>query len=121
LQVVGIRPLLVRAMGRGRRRRCNPDRFGFPRGHAGRQSAFFGFQTGDLVRAIVRKGKHAGSHEGRVAVRSTGRFRVGKADGVSWRDCRLLHRRDGYDYKRNEGAVFSPAAEAASLPPHECL
>jgi 5-methylcytosine-specific restriction endonuclease McrA len=107
LRIEGVRPLTVRAVGRGQRRRCNPDRFGFPRGHAGRQSAFFGFQTGDMVRAVVPKGKHAGTHLGRVAVRSTGSFRVGPWDGISWKHCCLLHHRDGYDYGES-GAVFPP-------------
>jgi 5-methylcytosine-specific restriction endonuclease McrA len=107
LKVEGVRPLLVRATGRGRRRRCNPDRFGFARGHAGKQSAFFGLRTGDVVRAEVPKGKQAGTHVGRAAVRSTGSFRVGKSDGISWRYCRLLHRRDGYDYGES-GATFPP-------------
>jgi 5-methylcytosine-specific restriction endonuclease McrA len=95
---VGIRPLKIKAMGWGRRRRCNPDRFGFPRGQAVRQKSLFGFQTGDLVRAVVPKGKYAGAHVGRVAVRGSGSFRVGKFDGLSWRHCRPLHRLDGYDY-----------------------
>jgi hypothetical protein len=37
-----------------------------------------GFQTGDMVRAEVPKGKHAGIHVGRVAVRASGSFRVGR-------------------------------------------
>jgi 5-methylcytosine-specific restriction endonuclease McrA len=113
LRVTGVRPLALRAMGRGRRRRCNPDRFGFPRGHAVRQRAFFGFRTGDLVRACVPSGKHPGTHEGRVAVRSTGSFRVGKCDGISWKHCRLLHRQDGYDYAED---AFLPTAEAGDFP-----
>jgi hypothetical protein len=68
-----------------------------------RQKAFCAFQTGDVVRAIVVQGKQAGQHVGRVAVRQSGSFRVGKADGISWRACRLLHRLDGYDY--NEGRI----------------
>ena len=51
--MAGVRPLAVKAMGWGRRQRCNPDRFGFPRGHAVRQKGFFGFRTGDVVRAVV--------------------------------------------------------------------
>jgi 5-methylcytosine-specific restriction endonuclease McrA len=102
LQVSGAQALAARAMGWGRRRRCNPDRFGFPRGHAARQKSCFGFQTGDLVRATVPKGAYAGVHVGRVAVRSTGSFRVGKADGLSWKHCRLLHRLDGYDMGKAE-------------------
>jgi hypothetical protein len=107
LRVEGLRPLSVRAMGRGRRRRGNPDRFGFPRGHAPRQKGWFGFQTGDLVRAVVPQGKHAGTHVGRVAVRSSGRFRVGGCDGISWKQCRRVHQRDGYDYRESE-ASFPP-------------
>jgi 5-methylcytosine-specific restriction endonuclease McrA len=107
LRVEGIRPLSVQATGRGRRRRCNPDRFGFPRGYAPRRKAFFGFQTGDVVRAVVPRGKHAGTHVGRVAVRSSGSFRVGVADGISWKYCRLLHHQDGYDYAES-GAAFPP-------------
>jgi 5-methylcytosine-specific restriction endonuclease McrA len=107
LQIAGVRPMAARATGWGRRRRCNPDRFGFPRGHAVRRKVFFGFQTGDVVRAVVPKGKHGGSYVGRLAVRSTGRFRVGKADGICWNHCRLLHRMDGYDY-RESGVAFPP-------------
>jgi 5-methylcytosine-specific restriction endonuclease McrA len=107
LSVVGVRPLTVRAAGWGQRRRCNPDRFGFPRGHAPRQRVFFGFRTGDLVQARVPKGKHAGVHVGRVAVRRSGGFRVGACDGISWKHCRLLQRGDGYDYGER-GAVVPP-------------
>jgi hypothetical protein len=57
-----------------------------------------GFQTGDVVRAEVPKGKHAGIHVGRVAVRATGSFRVGRADGINWKNCRILQRSDGYSY-----------------------
>jgi 5-methylcytosine-specific restriction endonuclease McrA len=107
LQVSGVRPLAVKAMGWGRRQRCNPDRFGFPRGHALRQRSRFGFQTGDVARAMVPAGKQAGVHVGRVAVRTTGRFRVGKSDGLSWKHCRVLHRMDGYNYGES-GAAFAP-------------
>jgi hypothetical protein len=103
LQVTRVQPLAARAMGWGRRRRCNLDRIGFPRGHAVRQKALFGFQTGDLVSAVVPKGKHAGAHVGRVVVRNTGSFRVGKADGISWKHVRAVHRLDGYDY--GEGRI----------------
>jgi 5-methylcytosine-specific restriction endonuclease McrA len=98
LRMTGVRPLSARARGWGRRRRCNPDRFGFPRGHAERKKMFFGFQTGDVGCAKVPKGKNAGTHVGRVAVRSTGRFRVGAADSISWKHVRLVQRLDGYDY-----------------------
>ena len=74
------------------------DKYGFPRTQPKRFKRVKGFQTGDMVKAIVTQGKQAGTHVGRVAVRATGSFRVGKADGISWRYCRLLQRADGYEY-----------------------
>jgi 5-methylcytosine-specific restriction endonuclease McrA len=115
LRVPGVQPLVVRAMGWGRRRRCNPDRFGLPRGYASRQKVFFGFRTGDVVRAVVPQGKQAGIHVGRVAVRNTGSFRVGRADGISWKHCRPLHRQDGYAYG-DSGAARGPASAAETAP-----
>jgi hypothetical protein len=45
----------------------------------------WGFESGDVVRAEVPKKKHVGT---RVAVRATGCFRAGKADGINWKHCR---------------------------------
>ena len=88
----------VKAAGHGKRQRCGTDKHGFPIRHAPRAKRFFGFQTGDLVRAVVPKGKRVGTHFGRIAARRTGSFRVGGVDGVSWRHCRLIQRADGYEY-----------------------
>ncbi|BCU08324.1 hypothetical protein Atep_30010 (plasmid) [Allochromatium tepidum] len=56
----------------------------------------------DYVRAEVPKGKKAGVHVGRVAVRRTGSFNIqtqgGTVQGISYRHCRLLQRADGYGY-----------------------
>ena len=58
-----------------------------------------GFSTGDLVRADVpARLKTAGVHVGRVAVRASGSFRVGKVDGINAKYCLLLQRADGYEY-----------------------
>ena len=92
------RPLIIRAMGRGSRQMCRMDKHGFPRTAAKSVKRVHGFQTGDLVRAIVPTGKHAGTHVGRVAVRTSGSFRVGTVDGIGYRHCRLLQRTDGYEY-----------------------
>ncbi|GIK40372.1 MAG: hypothetical protein BroJett011_42050 [Chloroflexota bacterium] len=94
----GLRPLLIRATGRGSRQMCRMDRYGFPRTSAKQLKRVRGFQTGDLVRAVVPSGKKAGGHLGRVAVRSKGSFRVGQVDGVNWRYCCLVQRADGYEY-----------------------
>ncbi len=65
-------PLLIKAQGRGSRQKCRMDRYGFPRTAAKAEKRVFGFQTGDLVRAVVTKGKKEGTYIGRVAVRSLG-------------------------------------------------
>jgi RRXRR protein len=43
-------------------------------------------------------GKHAGVHTGRVAVRTTGTFRVGSRDGINHHRFTLLQHADGYHY-----------------------
>lgn len=100
--------LAIRAVGRGQRQRTNVDAAGFPRGYRMRAKTVQGFRTGDLVRAVVPRGRHAGIHVGPVAVRATGSFRVGAADGIAWRHCRLLQRGDGYAYAQRGGGASSP-------------
>lgn len=90
--------LSIKAMRRGSRQMCRMDRYGFPRTGPKMARTVHGFRTGDLVRADVLKGKPAGVHTGYAAVRASGSFRVGNADGVSWRHCRLLQHGDGYQY-----------------------
>jgi hypothetical protein len=107
-EVVGVSgtplPVLhIRGIGRGVRCRTNVDGHGFPRGYRLRQKQVEGFQTGDLVRAEVLRGKQAGVHVGRVTVRRSGSFRVGRNDGISWQSCRLLQHADGYEYAWKEG------------------
>lgn len=58
-----------------------------------------GFSTGDLVRAEVPGHlKTGGGHLGRIAVRASGSFRIGKIDGINAKYCRVVQRLDGYDY-----------------------
>jgi hypothetical protein len=78
------------------------DAFGFPRGYLTRRKSAFGFQTGDLVRAVVTIGKKAGTYLGRVAIRASGRFNIqsatGLVQGIHYRFCTLIQRADGYGY-----------------------
>ena len=93
------RMLVIRAQGRGSYRRTNVDGSGFPRGYLTRAKRMRGFSTGDLVRATVPAPlKTAGVHVGRVAVRASGSFRVGKVDGINAKYVALLQRKDGYEY-----------------------
>lgn len=102
--------LVAGCLGRGNYARTRPDRHGFPRLRLPRQKAFFGFQTGDLVRAVVPSGKNAGTHTGRVAIRSSGNFAVRTANGLATarhKYFHLLQRADGYAYTRQpEGRSY---------------
>ncbi len=69
LDVEGVRPLLIKACGHGKRNRCWTDKSGFPTRHAPRAKVFRGFQTGDIVRADIPNGKHRGTHVGRITIR----------------------------------------------------
>nr|WP_297153488.1 RNA-guided endonuclease IscB [Thermogemmatispora sp.] len=106
--------LAIKALGRGQRCRTNVDAHGFPRGYRMRSKTVRGLRTGDLVRAEVPRGKRTGVHVGPVAVRASGSFRVGKADGISWRWCRLLQRADGYGYTKGGCGASSPGGNAGA-------
>ncbi|MFM6005028.1 MAG: HNH endonuclease, partial [Sphaerospermopsis kisseleviana] len=71
-----IKPLLIKAEGNGNRKLCITDKFGFPKKHRPRKKLHFGFRTGDIVKAVVTKGKNAGTYIGRVAIRSNGSFDI---------------------------------------------
>jgi 5-methylcytosine-specific restriction endonuclease McrA len=91
--------LSITAMGHGNRQMCGTNKHGFPIRHRTRQQRVRGFQTGDLVRADVPRGKHQGTHTDRVTVRASGSFRVGTRDGIAYRHCTMVQRADGYDYR----------------------
>jgi len=103
LKVDGISPLVITAMGRGSRQMCRVDKYGFPRTSTKKFKRVHGFQTGDIVKAVVPTGKKAGTYLGRVSVRTSGNFNIktknGTIQGISHRHCRILHRSDGYDYE----------------------
>lgn len=102
LQVEGVHPLLIKAMGHGIRQMCQTDKYGFPKQHRQRQKRYFGFQTGDIVRVTLPKGKYVGKHTGRVTVRASGNFKLRVAIGeipCNHQYCMALHRNDGYHYQ----------------------
>jgi 5-methylcytosine-specific restriction endonuclease McrA len=111
--------LHVKCSGRGRYARTLPDAYGFPRTYLPRTKRFFGFATGDMVRANVPKGKYQGTYTGRIAVRKSGYFALscGKEKvAVKWDTCTALQRADGYGYmhtkiQRRWNANSSPTLE----------
>lgn len=89
------------AKGRGTRKMCNTDNFGFPISHRKAKKQYFGFQTGDLVVANVPKGKYKGTWKGRIAVRARGSFVLSSQDNkfdVYHKYCQMIQRNDGWNY-----------------------
>ena len=76
LEAQGVVPLLIQATGHGNRQMCRMDRDGFPRTGPKQAKHVKGFQTGDIVRAVVRSGVKLGTYVGKVAVRHTGSFNI---------------------------------------------
>jgi 5-methylcytosine-specific restriction endonuclease McrA len=102
LKVLTNKPLLIKCQGHGSRQACRTDKFGFPNRYVPRFKFINGFQTGDIVKAVVVCGKKIGTYIGRVAVRSTGSFNIstksGLIQGISYKYCQIVHAKDGYNY-----------------------
>lgn len=114
LQVQGVSPVLIAAAGRQRRQMCLMDAAGFPRTKAKGTRRVRGFQTGDLVRAVVpRPLARAGTHVGRVAVKANGHFTIATNQGnipdISHRYCCKLQGNDGYSYQKGGARLRSLA------------
>jgi len=102
LNIKGIKPLLIKASGHGNRKMCGTDKYGFPTRHRTNKQIHFGFQTGDIIKAVVTKGKKVGTYIGRVLCRATGSFdistKTGRVEGISHKYCSPIHGKDGYSY-----------------------
>lgn len=98
--------LQISAKGRGSRQMCRIDKYGFPRTSAKASKSVRGFQTGDMVKAIVPNGLKQGEYLGRVAVRSSGYFNIQTktqvVQGIGYEYCHIIQRSDGYLYSYKE-------------------
>lgn len=102
LNIKGVKPLLIKAIGHGNRQMCITNKFGFPIKHRSNIKFHFGFRTGDMVRATLPTGKFAGTHVGRVVTRATGVFDMltvnGNISPVRYKYVHKIQRHDGYSY-----------------------
>ena len=98
--------LQISAKGRGSRQMCRMDRFGFPRTSPKGSKSVKGFQTGDIVKAVVPKGLKRGEYLGRVIIKSSGYFKINTEDAliesIGYKYCRIVQRNDGYSYNYKE-------------------
>ena len=111
--------LQISAKGRGSRQMCLMDKFGFPRTKPKGSKLVKGFQTGDMVKAIVPKGLKKGEYLGKVAVRSSGYFNIQTKtqviQDIGYKYCRLIQRSDGYSYNYKECDFLSAIHNRVSI------
>lgn len=111
--------LLISVKGRGSRQMCCMNKFGFPRTKPKGSKSVEGFQTGDIVKAVVTKGLKQGEYLGKVAVRSKGSFniqtRTQVIQGVGYKYCHIIQRGDGYLYDYKECDFLSAINNRVSI------
>ena len=111
--------LQISAKGRGSRQMCLMDKFGFPRTKPKGSKLVKGFQTGDMVKAIVPKGLKKGEYLVKVAVRSSGYFNIQTKtqviQDIGYKYCRLIQRSDGYSYNYKECDFLSAIHNRVSI------
>jgi 5-methylcytosine-specific restriction endonuclease McrA len=100
LEVLISQPLLIKSQGHGTRQMCGTDKYGFPTRHRTNKKVHFGFQTGDLVRAVVNTGKFIGTWIGRISVRARPSFKLTSKQtfDVHPKHLTTIHKNDGYSY-----------------------
>ena len=102
LEILTNQPLLIKCAGHGNRQMCGTNKYGFPVRHRTSQKNHKGFQTGDIIKAVVTKGKKIGDYTGRVLCRASGSFDIsthqGRVSGISHKYCSHIHKKDGYQY-----------------------
>ncbi|HEX9134220.1 MAG TPA: HNH endonuclease, partial [Ktedonobacteraceae bacterium] len=107
VKIAGVVPLLITATGHGSRQKCSVNEIGFPCSRPKGAKKVRGFQTGDMVRAVVTTGTKQGVYVGRVLVRASGSFDIrtkqGRVQGISHRFCTPVHLCDGYSYQKGAG------------------
>jgi HNH endonuclease len=101
--------LQISAKGRGSRQMCRMDNHGFPRTKPKGSKIVKGFQTGDIVKAVVPKGLKQGEYLGRVIIKSSGRFKIAYnnciVEDIGYKYCHLIQKGDGYSYSYNERKI----------------
>ena len=111
--------LIISAKGRSSRQMCRMDKYGFPRTSPKGSKLVEGFQTGDMVKAIVPNGLKRGEYLGKVAVRSSGQFNIQTKtktiEGINHKYCHIIQRGDGYLYSYKECDFLSAINNRVSI------
>ena len=111
--------LLISAQGRGKRQMCRIGKYGFPVASAKASKSVNGFQTGDMVKAIITRGSKVREYIGKVVVRLRGYFDIktnnNLAYGIRYKYCHLIQRGDGYSYNYKERDLISTMNNRVSV------
>lgn len=84
--------LNIKAVGRGKYKRTDTDKYGFPRQYRARLGYFQGFKSGDIVKTDKYGIKSI------VSVRAKGSFTLENKKSISPKKCKLVQRCNGYTY-----------------------
>lgn len=111
--------LVISAKGRGSRQMCRMNKYGFPQTFTKTSKTARGFQTGDIVKAVVPTGSKRGEYLGKVAIRSRGCFNIetkkGLVKDIWYKYCHLIQRGDGYSYNQKERNFLSVVNNRVSV------
>ena len=93
----------IKAMGRGKRIKGQPNCCGIlNKNGICRSKSHKGFQTGDLCKIVIKRGKYIGTYFKRIKIRHKDYFDfIHNKHRIStnYKNCTILQRGDGYDYK----------------------
>ena len=110
--------LQISAKGRGSRQMCRMDKFGFPRTKPKGSKLVKGFQTGDMVKAIVPKGLKKENILVRLQLNLVDILIFTKTQviqDIGYKYCRLIQRSDGYSYNYKECDSLSAIHNRVSI------
>jgi hypothetical protein len=98
------------AHGRATRQMCDTGQHGLSARHRSRRTQYVGFQTGNLIQAVVLRGEYARTWTGRVSIPGSGSFDTSIdgqkcAQAVLYRYCRTVQRNDGWPCEQKPRAV----------------
>lgn len=111
----------IKAHRRHARQLVRHNKHGLPVSKPKARPTKHSFLTGDVVRGVVKKGKHKGVHVGRIVAGANGQLSI--AGKRIWhRYCQLLQKTDGYDcHLENDFSTSSmsrrPAETDQTQPP----
>lgn len=102
------RTMEVKCGGRGRYRRTQTDKYGFPRSYLMKSKFAFGFRTGDI--AVIKRNDGGKNYIGKISIRERGSFSTVVDNKVVTRNHKwfiLRQKYDGYNYHLGNGTVLN--------------